>query len=71
MGSALGAEAIKPSRRVAYECIASRYRSIGERSLSGLAEQFRLIFSMYDRYLSGLPSRNFAIDHMTGEITGL
>ncbi|MDB5552790.1 MAG: hypothetical protein JWL86_2774 [Rhizobium sp.] len=70
MGSALGVEAIEPGLLAAYERVASLYRSIGEGTQSGSTESFRLLFAMYDRYLSGLPSRDFAIDMDTGQITG-
>jgi 3',5'-cyclic AMP phosphodiesterase CpdA len=69
MGSALGVGTIEPDRLAAYEFVASRYRSLGEGKQSGPTEQFRLLFRMYDRYLSGLPSRDFAIDLKTGAIT--
>jgi len=69
MGSDLGAEAIDPDRRGAYERVESRYRLLQEGTQSGLAESFRLLFKMYDRYLSGLPSRNFAIDLATGQVS--
>ncbi|CAN7238922.1 metallophosphoesterase family protein [Rhizobium sp. LjRoot254] len=69
MGSAFGVEAIEAVRLAAYEQVASRYRSLGESVQPGPVESFRLLFSMYDRYLSGLPSRDFAIDLETGAIT--
>lgn len=69
MGSALGVEAIEPALLAAYERVASRYRSMDEGTQSGSAESFRLLFAMYDRYLSGLPSRDFAIDVDMGQIT--
>jgi 3',5'-cyclic AMP phosphodiesterase CpdA len=69
MGSSLGVDAIDPGRLAAYEQVASRYRSVGEDMRLGPAESFRLLFKMYDRFLSGLPSRDFAIDLETGSVT--
>ena len=69
MGSALGTAAIEPDRLADYEHVASCYRSLPGGAQPGSAESFRLLFKMYDRYLSGLPSRNFAIDLATGQIS--
>ncbi|UVC06987.1 metallophosphoesterase [Rhizobium sp. TH2] len=69
MGSAFGVEAVGPVRLAVYEQVANRYRSLAEGMRSGPVESFRLLFKMYDRYLSGLPSRDFVIDLETGAIT--
>jgi len=69
MGSDLGLDAISGPHLAAYKWVSDLYaRRIEVMETGSMQEAFGKIFQMFDRFMSGLPSRNFAIDLTTGKI---
>ncbi|NKB84625.1 metallophosphoesterase [Ochrobactrum grignonense] len=69
MGSDLGLDVISESHLAAYKWISDIYaRRIDAMASGSIQEAFGRLFQMFDRFISGLPSRNFAIDLTTGEL---
>jgi hypothetical protein len=67
MGGDLGLDAIDVDRRTAYETVAAMFRELPDADAG--QQPFQRLLRMYDRYISGLPSRDFTIDLETGAIT--
>jgi 3',5'-cyclic AMP phosphodiesterase CpdA len=70
MGSDLGFEAIASGNLPAYRLLASLFASRKTEHDSAEATFGRLL-RMFERFISGLPSRNFTIDLATGNIEAL
>jgi len=69
MGSELGLHAITAPRLAAYKWVSGIYaRRIDTMAFGSIQESLGRLFRMFDCFISGLPSRNFAIDLTTGEI---
>ena len=69
MGSELGLHAITAPRLAAYKWVSGIYaRRIDAMAVGSIQESLGRLFRMFDCFISGLPSRNFAIDLTTGEI---
>ncbi|MFK3666841.1 metallophosphoesterase family protein [Ochrobactrum teleogrylli] len=69
MGSELGLHAITAPRLAAYKWVSGIYaRRIDTMAVGSIQESLGRLFRMFDCFISGLPSRNFAIDLTTGEI---
>ncbi|TMU95442.1 metallophosphoesterase family protein [Brucella haematophila] len=69
MGSDLGLEAISEPHLAAYKWVSDLYVCrIKAMTTGSMQEAFGRLFQMFDRFISGLPSRNFVIDLTTGEI---
>lgn len=69
MGSDLGLDVISEPRLAAYKWVSGMYaRRIDAMTSGSVQEAVGRLFRMFDRFISGLSSRNFAIDLTTGDI---
>jgi 3',5'-cyclic AMP phosphodiesterase CpdA len=68
MGSEMALARISPERLAAYRFLIGIYASSVTTSKGGAQENFGRMLRMMDRYLSGLPSRNFTVDLVSAEI---
>ena len=62
------ARLVDAGRREAYDAVAAIFRQLDD--ANDEQRPFKRLFRMYERYLSGLPSRNFRVDLDTGRIEG-
>lgn len=69
LGSEMALERISPQRLAAYRFLIEVYSRHIANQIGCAQERFGRMLRMMDRYLSGLPSRNFAVDLVSGEIT--
>lgn len=69
MGSDLGFDAVSKPHLAAYKWVSHLYARRTETiAVGSMQEAFGRLSRMFDRFISGLPSRDFAIDLITGEI---
>jgi hypothetical protein len=68
MGSDLGLVALPEQNLAAYKWVSRLYACGAQGADGSMRGAFSRLFRMFDRFISGLPSRNFAIDLKTGEI---
>ena len=68
MGSEMALDRISPEQLRAYRFLILVYASAAAMKTGGVQESFGRMLRMMDRYLSGLPSRNFKVDLLSGEI---
>ncbi len=69
MGSDLGLDVISKPHLAAYKWVSGIYaRRMNAITPGSMQEAFGRLFRMFDRFISGLPSRNFAIDLTAGGI---
>jgi hypothetical protein len=69
MGSDLGFDAVSKPHLAAYKWVSDLYaRRTDAIAVGSMQEAFGRLFRMFDRFISGLPSQDFAIDLITGEI---
>jgi 3',5'-cyclic AMP phosphodiesterase CpdA len=68
MGSELALDWIDDERLALYAAVVALYRKGPWEGKGGLQARFSLLFRMYGKFISGLPSRNFRIDLSTGSI---
>ena len=68
MGSELALDCIDPRRLALYRLVGSFYATDDRHEEGSAQSQFALIFRMFEKYLSGLPSGNFSIDRTSGDI---
>ncbi|MBJ6133965.1 metallophosphoesterase [Ochrobactrum sp. Q0168] len=72
MGSDLGLDVISKPHLAAYKWVSGIYAPRMNAITPGsMQEAFGRLFQMFDRFISGLPSRDFVIDLTTGEIQQL
>lgn len=68
MGSEMALDRISPEQLRAYRFLILVYASAAAIKTGGAQERFGRMLRMMDRYLSGLPSRNFKVNLLSGEI---
>jgi 3',5'-cyclic AMP phosphodiesterase CpdA len=68
MGSEMALDRISPDKLRAYRFLILVYAGSAAIKTGGVQEKFGRMLRMMDRYLSGLPSRNFKVDLASGEI---
>jgi 3',5'-cyclic AMP phosphodiesterase CpdA len=68
MGSDLGLEAVPEQNLAAYKWVSRLYAGGARQADGSMQGALSGLFRMFDRFISGLPSRNFAIDLETGDI---
>lgn len=68
LGSEMGLDRISLERLAAYRFLIGIYAHSAAIETGGAQERFGRMLRMMDRYLSGLPSRNFTVDLANGEI---
>ncbi|WP_158515774.1 metallophosphoesterase family protein [Pararhizobium polonicum] len=68
MGSELAFDWIDQERMAAYRTVGQLFAAGDWSNAASAQAQFALIFRMFEKYASGLPSGNFSIDRTTGTI---
>ena len=68
MGSELALDWISEQKIASYLTVGKLFAERDNQEPDAAQAQFTLIFRMFLKYLSGLPSRNFSIDRITGVI---
>ena len=68
MGSDIALNSIPAARLAAYNAVATLYVRPIPANPHEIQGRFAILFGMFTKYLSGLPSRNFSIDLATGDI---
>ncbi len=68
MGSELAFDWISEQKIASYLAVGKLFADRDGDEPGAVQAQFTLIFRMFSKYLSGLPSRNFSIDRITGVI---
>ena len=68
LGSEMALARIPAERLAAYRLLIDLYAGSAAVETGGAQESFARMLRMMDRYLSGLPSRNFAVDLATGAL---
>ena len=68
MGSDIALPRIPVARLAAYRAVARLYTHRMPVISEGIPGRFAIMFGMFTKYLSGLPSRNFTIDLSNGEV---
>ena len=68
MGSDIALAALPADRLAAYRLVAGLYAARIHRDLPGVRERFAILFRMFSKYLSGLPSQDFSVDLRTGDV---
>lgn len=68
MGSDIALDGIPAARLAAYRAVATLYARPISASSGEIQGRFAILFRMFSKYLSGLPSRNFRIDLETGDV---
>lgn len=68
MGSELALDWISAQKIASYQAVGRLFADCGGHEPGAVQTQFTLIFRMFTKYISGLPSRNFSIDRTSGAI---
>ena len=68
MGSDIALRGIPAARLAAYHAVARLYTHRMPVISEGIPGRFAIMFGMFTKYVSGLPSRNFTIDLSTGDV---
>jgi hypothetical protein len=68
MGSELALDWISEQKIASYLAVGQLFAGRDGREPGAVQATFALIFRMFSKYVSGLPSRNFNIDRISGAI---
>ncbi|WEZ82713.1 metallophosphoesterase family protein [Rhizobium sp. 32-5/1] len=68
MASELALDWIDEERLALYAAVSELYQQSSSKQEGGVQARLALLFRMYGKFVSGLPSRNFSVDLSTGSI---